>query len=78
MIDLTKEYQTRDGREVLELFHYPENDEPFRIIAIIREGDGEVITELYDGDGGFSIKPELIDDLDLIEAKQTKYVNLYI
>jgi len=76
MIDITKKYKTRSGREVIKLFHYPENEEGYKIIAHIKDEQGEVYCESYYEDGTYA---KGRDNRDLIPVPTivTRWFNVY-
>lgn len=66
MIDVTKKYQTRDGKEVTNLFRLPEplaSAAPYPIFGLV---DGKLNTWTNDG----HTYDDMDDDLDLIEGKK--------
>ena len=79
MIDLNKKYRTRDGNEVIALFHYPENEPHRRILFHVKAVDGTVYTECCyeDGAKSSSIKYTNSSDLILVPTKVKRWFNVY-
>jgi len=67
MIDITKKYKTRDGKEVTDLFRLPEplaSSTTYPIFGLVA---GDLFTWRDDG----YAYADMNDDLDLIEEKET-------
>ena len=62
-----KLWQTRDGREVIELFYYPDNNEKSKIVAHIKDGEGVLCRVFYE-DGHYLRNHS--DNLDLTPKPQ--------
>lgn len=67
MINLTKKYRTRNGKEVVALFSYPDNPPDYRIVAHVNIGN-QVVVIYYDECGSYLSSREE-DCRDLVEVK---------
>ena len=72
-----KLWQTRDGREVIELFYYPDNNKGKKIIAHIKEGDGSVSYWSFYKNGCFFGDIESDEDLIPKHQKVGGWFNFY-
>ena len=66
MIDATKQYKTRDGREVTQLMRFVGTNETQPWFGV---AGGEVFE--WDDDGGYYCDPSREDKRDLIEVKMS-------
>ena len=75
MIDLNREY-TLDGLKVIELRHFPQNDNNRRLLALTRENDGSVSSSWLNESGSeriYGTRAKLIP----IPQKITRWFNVY-
>lgn len=79
MKDLKKKFEdkTRDGYEVLAIFHYPNNMAGSRLIAHLKNDDGYVYVNDFYEDGRTSKDREGPRDLIPTPVKKTVWINVY-
>lgn len=77
MIDITKVKRTMDGREVLEIFHYPENDTGETIVAHVKGRAGSVYAFTYYDSGKVFEGEDHRNDLIEEKPRVTGWVNVY-
>lgn len=75
-IDITKVYTTKEGLEVVSLFHYPDNPPHAKIIAHFRCTDGEVFSRNLSEEGR-SFTNATMYDLVLAPVEITLWFNVY-
>ena len=79
MIDITKKYRTRDGREVR--IYATDGADPYPVHGAIKNSDGEWCGSAWRVNGDYKLNAPTFDDDDLIEVKprikREVWVNVY-
>lgn len=79
MIDITKKYRTRDGREVR--IYATDGADPYPVHGAIKNSDGEWCGSAWRVNGDYKLNAPTFDDNDLIEVKPRikcdVWVNVY-
>jgi len=68
---------TADGRKVLRVIHVPEADVSAKLIAVVKQLDGSIVSLHYYEDGRYYETLPSGLDLQMVSTKKTYYVNIY-